>query len=334
MLDHVPGRADKPSGPSRSSRGGEEAATRDWKTPTALTSRTGTYSERSKISKACQECRKRKIRCDGTNPCLPCQQRHTTCQFRQITRRRKKVNEPRPESKAATPSSGVSGTKSPEEQSATEVAEETPRKDLHNSVSAVQRNLPSRGTVQIYFGPTSDFSLTQNIYQQLFTKSVNLEEGEGAREKTTEFLDALPVRHIFFGSVAHQQPRRGEARSNTIGTGPVLIQFELASSLLDRYLSTYYNVTPFLPKSVYRKHLQHLCGATTPEEWNSNYNSVVLLAIAISSQSSRDWQWGEFLFQKVTQETQGNGTLECIQLDILMISLPFSTCCRRYALLC
>ncbi|KAI9473638.1 MAG: fungal-specific transcription factor domain-containing protein [Benjaminiella poitrasii] len=53
--------------------------------------------KRNKVSRACDECRKRKVRCDGAQPCARCQKSSTECIFSNVTPKRgppKKYLEP------------------------------------------------------------------------------------------------------------------------------------------------------------------------------------------------------------------------------------------------
>ncbi|KAI8971543.1 fungal-specific transcription factor domain-containing protein [Mycotypha africana] len=53
--------------------------------------------KRNKVSRACDECRKRKVRCDGAQPCSRCQKSSTECIFSNVTPKRgppKKYLEP------------------------------------------------------------------------------------------------------------------------------------------------------------------------------------------------------------------------------------------------
>ncbi|KAI8387039.1 fungal-specific transcription factor domain-containing protein [Blakeslea trispora] len=44
--------------------------------------------KRNKVSRACDECRKRKVRCDGAQPCARCQKSSTECVFSNVTPKR------------------------------------------------------------------------------------------------------------------------------------------------------------------------------------------------------------------------------------------------------
>ncbi|KAG2230481.1 hypothetical protein INT48_002999 [Thamnidium elegans] len=44
--------------------------------------------KRNKVSRACDECRKRKVRCDGAQPCARCQKSSTECIFSNVTPKR------------------------------------------------------------------------------------------------------------------------------------------------------------------------------------------------------------------------------------------------------
>ncbi|KAI8981687.1 hypothetical protein BDF20DRAFT_818191, partial [Mycotypha africana] len=41
-------------------------------------------SKRVKISRACDECRKRKVKCDGAQPCGRCKKSNTECVFAKL----------------------------------------------------------------------------------------------------------------------------------------------------------------------------------------------------------------------------------------------------------
>ncbi|KAL1901803.1 hypothetical protein Sste5346_001506 [Sporothrix stenoceras] len=157
--------------------------------------------DRSKlrISKACQECRLRKIRCDGGEPCQRCQFRDVACEYRKKARNRMKKSDllaaaggsygasgaassahsndspstsarPRGVSSADTPSSASGGRNS----------------SLQNhSVAATHRASPSV-FLQLYYGPSSNFSLLNAIYHRIEGRQVAAAKAEARKKATAE----------------------------------------------------------------------------------------------------------------------------------------------------
>ncbi|CAK7214566.1 hypothetical protein SCUCBS95973_002190 [Sporothrix curviconia] len=181
--------------------------------------------DRSKlrISKACQECRLRKIRCDGGEPCQRCQFRDIPCEYRKKARNRMKKSDllslsgGDPGSSAARSSQSlrgsddgynshalVQGQGQSQSQSQSQSKTNSPRPPRgpgpyynataavlnrqsqrissadtattspggrsnslqYHSVAATHRASPSV-FLQIYYGPSSNFSLMNNIYHRI-----------------------------------------------------------------------------------------------------------------------------------------------------------------------
>ncbi len=160
--------------------------------------------DRSKlrISKACQECRLRKIRCDGGEPCQRCQLRDVTCVYRKKARIRQKrgdgggadgtvdgagVGKLDPSSDQRQGSQQPQESREPQgllpslhtQQQQQQQQQQRPknragskqhppgRGNLHNaSVAATHRASPSV-FLQLYYGPSSNFALLNAIYHKI-----------------------------------------------------------------------------------------------------------------------------------------------------------------------
>lgn len=163
---------------------------------------------RWRISKACQQCRRRKIRCDGGEPCQHCKQKKLDCEYRVFVRQRKRKHELLSKNEDATagetddgedgddmgiprnsqPSAPVRGkgvavnrkasrSMSGPSHGAAE-GSSSRRNDLVDySVAATHVASPSC-VIQLYYGPHSNFSLMQLMYRQLI-------DGLGATESNS-----------------------------------------------------------------------------------------------------------------------------------------------------
>ncbi|KAF7891785.1 hypothetical protein EAF00_008087 [Botryotinia globosa] len=124
---------------------------------------------RTLIGKACDECRRRKTKCNGGLPCDICRNYGGTCHFRSYVRRRKK-------GKAS--SSREDHDPQGEEDEGVEKISEVSQQPLLPSmlpgdeqygdhITATDDNSSLTSSPQLYDGPPSNFAFLQQIYQQL-----------------------------------------------------------------------------------------------------------------------------------------------------------------------
>ncbi|KAJ5691768.1 transcriptional regulator family: Fungal Specific TF [Penicillium macrosclerotiorum] len=261
-----------------------------------------------RIPKACQECRKRKIRCNGSSPsdmiggatgpwteatesCKTCQQRNTPCVYRDFIRHRRKKHEyyeaPQ-ESQHPRASPGVTQPLS------------RPRSAslMHNfpsSVSATHMASPSC-QMQLYYGPTSHFALMQHIYRDLVSNPTTQQEPSGGVEEAGAGLDLFSFRRIFFGTPdAHEVGK-------TAGLGEVPLMFlpyELAKLFLSRYLATLYHMLPHRPKAYLEQCLERMYNPSPTIHPDTLTKALVLLCMATGSLGTDHFAWGDVLFERV-----------------------------------
>ena len=205
------------------------------------------------------------------------------------------------------------------------------RYSLHNSVSATQMATGSRDVIELYYGPTSDFALTQLLYRDLFQMPNNVPDTpEGTIEEAGDGLDNFQYRLIFFGLPASEAWTNSDNRACRLSTSPLFFPQTLAKSLLDRYLATFYNLAPFLPKQRYQAQLDRMFSADVVQDTSGKARQIILVAIALAALSTDHWQWAEALFRTVRQENQEGQevvNLESVQLDLLMISYQSPDSC-------
>ncbi|KAL4998364.1 fungal-specific transcription factor domain-containing protein [Aspergillus recurvatus] len=250
-----------------------------------------------RIPKACQECRQRKIKCSGENPCKTCRLRRTPCLYREVVRQRKKKHETVRASRFGEgPSDGPSASRPEPGQSG--LHREEPPLGFNNSVSATHMTSPSN-KVQLYYGSTSHFALMHEIYRDLTSHpAVHPEQGPHGRvEEASAGLDMLSFRTIFFGIPA--DPHKDSSRGlGGVDSQVMFLSYELASLFLDSFLATLYGLLPVWPTEVFRRRLKQLYGPR-PTSSTETHHSVLLMALALGALVSEHHAWGDVLYERV-----------------------------------
>lgn len=281
-----------------------------------------------RISKACQECRKRKIRCNGLNPCKTCHLRNTACVYRDFVRHRRKKHEYERSQHNDSPSRKTSIGDGDED--SLDLAQPPGRasssmQDLPNSVSATHMASPSC-QMQLYYGPTSHFSLMQHVYRDLVANPTN-QPGAPSREveQAGAGLDLFSHRRIFFGAPDAHEGGKGSSAGDT---SSMFLPFELAKLFLCRYLSTLYCLVPFRPRAYLDQCLDQLYSFSPALHPDTLSQSALLLVLAIGSLGTEYYAWGEILFERVKASLTAFDdvvNLQTVQISLLMIRLSFLT---------
>ncbi|RAH53576.1 C6 zinc finger domain protein [Aspergillus piperis CBS 112811] len=258
-----------------------------------------------RIPKACQECRKRKIKCNGVNPCKTCELRHTPCIYREVIRQRKKKHQ-YTEAPANDEyiSNGATRADYGARQQSPGVMQPARRRNpsvsltFNNSVSATHMASPSC-KVQLYYGSTSHFALMHEIYRGLVSgnQSAETEEPQGEVEEAGAGLDMFSFRRIFFGTQADSHD------SNKALNGPdanvLFLPYDLAKVFLERFLATLYHLVPFWSKEVFYQQLDHLYRPTPDSRSDKWARSLLLLGLATGSLGTQHHSWGDILYERV-----------------------------------
>lgn len=264
-------------------------------------------STKWRISKACEECRAKKIRCDGGDPCRRCTMRAIDCVYRTKARNRARKGSPAPVSQENHDEPGR-----PAED------DHGPRGLQNHSVAATHRASPSM-LLQLYYGPSSNFSIMNFIYHQL----EGTRPGSGQQKEVEEMgpgLDRFNLRRLYFGDLADS----AESWRVPNDTAAMLVDRDLASRLLERYLSTFWHLMPIWSKDEYRCQLARLY---VPAEMFSSENPdtmIVLLAMALGASMLEEEAVAQFLFQKVKRWSARHDEMvnvQAVQMALLMISL-------------
>ncbi|KZN91513.1 Thiamine repressible genes regulatory protein [Penicillium chrysogenum] len=267
-----------------------------------------------RIPRACQECRKRKIKCNGLTPCKTCQLRNTPCIYRDYIRHRRKKHEYEEAGERNSPRQASSSGVPPSGQHTASVMNDFP-----NSVSATHMASPSC-QMQLYYGPTSHFSLMQHIYRDLISNPTSHPEPSGGVEEAGAVLDLFSFRRIFFGTPDIHESIK------SLGTGELstmFLPYDLAKLFLSRFLSSFYHLMPYRPKMYYEQCLNRLYSSSPTEHLDALTRAIVLLAMATAALGTEHFAWGDVLFERVKASLTAFDdvvNLQTIQISVLMIS--------------
>ncbi|KAL1993761.1 hypothetical protein VTN49DRAFT_2430 [Thermomyces lanuginosus] len=290
----------------------------------------GDSAPRWRISKACQECRRRKIRCDGGEPCQHCRQRQTECLYRGFVRQRRRKRDLVASKASTTPEQreddgigddeGSVGSTTAGEQTLAVHGPAVRNRILQHSVTATHEASPSC-VVQLYYGPSSNFSLMQLMYRQLV--GADQAAGRSTTEQGQEVeevgpgLDLFSHRRLFFGDLAGNQNVPGVNLNSPL----LFIDPSFARQCLERYLSTFYHMTPFVTKDEYRARLNRIFSDSDDLSMDSPNATILLLILAMGAAMLEEEERAEFLFRKAKANYAGFDELvnvQAVQIPLLM----------------
>lgn len=243
----------------------------------------GSGTPQGRNPKACQQCRRRKIRCDGGEPCRHCQQKNVDCEYRGFVRQRKRKHEleVRNDVDASDVGNADSSDKATSQpafpraaQSSSEKSAGAPKSNAalrHTETADGRRNrrrsagLTDYGVaathvaspscvMQLYYGPHSNFSLMQLMYRQLVDglgnskglSNHNSSSSSRQRDEVEEVgpgLDLFSFRRLFFGDLAGNQDASLPGAALDPGSNSL---FFIRESTASRYLERYLSTYYYL----------------------------------------------------------------------------------------
>ncbi|KAJ5219531.1 hypothetical protein N7468_008735 [Penicillium chermesinum] len=270
-----------------------------------------------RIPKACQECRKRKIRCNGANPCKTCHQRNTPCIYRDYTRHRRKkheISDSRRDERDVRSSPESGGLPRPQGASLIQ--------NYPNSVSATHMASPSC-QVQLYYGPTSHFSLMQHVYRDLVANPSAPSRPANDIEEAGAGLDLFSFRRIFFGIPESHETGRSTASGDM---ALMFLPYGLANTLLSGFLSTLYILMPFQPPNKLQAWLEQLYSHSPSAHPDTLTQAIILIILGIASIGTEHDTWADLLYDRTKAlmvPFDDVVNIQTVQISLLMISLSF-----------
>lgn len=280
----------------------------------------------SKIPKACEPCRLRKKRCNGSHPCSHpgCQDSPQTCVYRPKIRNRKSKrdnkNNNNNQSTTQLPLLGsghsVNGS-SPSSwnsrQSVEPSTDQGVQQEVYHSVTETHLSPTSTDSSQLFYGPSSYFAFLQQIHRGVLPSTHN---GLSEQSETRSGLDTFMQRSIFFGTPSRISPEA--IRSESIQLAPV--SREMAREFLESFKTTSYRRLPFYTLSELDGLLETLynpqCARNIPPQTKASF----LAMLAIGALSTPQTDLAETLFTEARREAvilDDAVTLKTLQLSLL-----------------
>ncbi|THV54018.1 hypothetical protein BGAL_0036g00150 [Botrytis galanthina] len=270
---------------------------------------------RTSIGKACDECRRRKTKCNGGLPCVICRKYGETCHFRSYVRRRKK-------GKAS--SSSEHYDPQAEEDEGVEKSSEVSQQPLLPSmlpgdeqygdhITATDNSSPS-SSPQLYYGPPSNFAFLQQIYQQL--KSVVKAPFSSTNPRADDgdtALDWFGYRRLFFGNTSSDLISRSS-------TQMLIVPEHLANSFVDLFISTLGPFFPFISRTRIEGMLQIFYSFPNTSSGSALERGILMAILAVGATLTEHVQLGEDLFLRAKSEMH---TIEDL-VNVQAVQLPFS----------
>ncbi|KAI6828270.1 hypothetical protein KC364_g14718 [Hortaea werneckii] len=208
------------------------------------------------------QCRRRKIRCSGGQPCVYCQDRAPRdCLYRVKNRDRpRKVTAEHRQSSPAQENASSGGRR---ENQNTDRPEE-----LDRSLTAVHHPGMEDST-QLFYGPTSNFAFIQQIHRGVLLKA--------AEKQASNVLDQFVQRSIFFGT-----PSRIDLTSGSLND----VSYPDALALITNYNTTTHNLLPFFAEGELEQLVRELYSVEPLSAQPSQKRAITLAVLALGALST------------------------------------------------
>jgi hypothetical protein len=263
------------------------------------------HSLSSRLRRACEECRRRKLKCDGREPCRSCAKRSSPCVFGQV--RRRKAISPHHQEPVTSPTNFNAG------------------KFLQPFLVTHRESSPGDETIcNAFFGPASDISLLLKLYHLLPSSwAGGSRSGQDEKISANNCLDVFGYRCLIFPNSQHYlNPRTFQDTPLNLS----LLPFTLAKRFLRNYTSTLLYMLPFQPATCLERWLNEIYCLDASKTCSSAQHAVLFAALSIGTTFTEQSHWGERLFQQAKLlATEMSGSLSniyTIQATVLMIRSP------------
>lgn len=213
---------------------------------------------------------------------------------------------------------------------------------MYAGVSATYADSPSR-TLQLYYGPSSNFPMIQHIHQRLRLQKREddgvADEGEQEDpkgiEEMDEGLERFQYRGIFFGKYSDSQEMSFPATSGTgVGGGSgatrshhnddsslLFLPYHLAADFLNKFMTTLQRHLPFVEQTAAEELLAVLYGNLESRELDIGERAILLAVLAIGATLTEYTSWAETLYKRsraLADELHDVVNVHVCQLELLL----------------
>ncbi|WYZ39521.1 hypothetical protein EsH8_III_001435 [Colletotrichum jinshuiense] len=274
-----------------------------------------------KIPKACEPCRRRKIKCSGQKPCRLCESKPSDCVYRlkprvRLSAKNAKATATNSESGHGVPTPGSDHSRLDEvatQRSAEEHQQHVAQTEVYHSVAAAHHAPKSTDSSQLFYGPSSNSAFLQQIHRGLLSGQYGQTHGRDVLEGGPG-LDMFMQRNIFFG-----MPLKINVEPTQPSSCPV--SPTQAAEFVERFKNTHLSSLPFFTCSELDDMLPTLFKQTSDTAVQPQRKTVFLAALALGALSTPQTDAAESLFIHAKKEAaiyEDAVTLPMIQFSILM----------------
>lgn len=277
--------------------------------------------DRTKVPKACEPCRRRKVKCNGEHPCPNCRSRPTECRYRLKPRIRARPSTPSTNPPSITSSNAVESRPRPEPGSERRIEPQDAPSELYGTVVAAAQQAPHQSTdgSQLFYGPSSNFAFLQQLHRIILSSQPGGLTSSCGGQHDDQGLDLFLQRNVFFGvpsrltSETHHLLAQ-HARLPEIAARPLAEQF------LDNFKISSLHLLPFLTHAS----LDALFSSAYSEDAGTQLESqkaiLLPLVLAIGALSTPETELAEALFMYAKWRSamyEDAVTLPMIQISLL-----------------
>ncbi|KAI1422118.1 hypothetical protein F5Y12DRAFT_764596 [Xylaria sp. FL1777] len=271
------------------------------------------------ITKACEVCRKAKLRCDGGTPCQRCvaKDRQADCEYRLRSRIRKPTR--RPQSHTGSEDASPSSHSSQQAKNFSGVAElniiqpepvsgGAAHNEYHQSVAATHEYAPDCiFTSRLFYGPSSAFAFSQQVYRILW-RLADQDHDDNAHPGNSDAvqeggpgISLFKQREIFFGTPARVD-LRFISQSITQLTLREWLPLSEAEQLLEHFNATNHFQHPFFSPSEMTDLLHDVYSNSEASKRSPQVRAVLFATLANGGLTTSNTDLAESLFHRAKQE--------------------------------
>ncbi|PSR75493.1 hypothetical protein BD289DRAFT_379262, partial [Coniella lustricola] len=320
-----------------------------------------------KNPKACEPCRRRKIRCDGATPCNRCGKKPSDCTYRLRTRIRKRKSE---RATAAAPAAAVANGPAPRAEQTIRVpvstgslsspalnrilkvdeAEQDGKVDsaystVYQSVTAAHEHGGGREWTEnsrLYYGPASQFAFLHQVHRGILSSSGSQGQPDREVQEGGAGLDLFLQRSFFFGTASRVDRSLILRPAVSLFPDVPLGQVQV---FLDAYKASINRMVPLFTNEELDVMLQNAFGDAEQNQGRpSQMRALTALILAIGALATPETDAAEMLLQRAKYEAvlfEDTVSLPMIQFSLLLaiyqtdmgrpnlVYLSLGTACRK-----
>ncbi|WDK18244.1 C6 zinc finger domain-containing protein [Colletotrichum graminicola] len=273
-----------------------------------------------KIPKACEPCRRRKVKCSGHKPCRQCENKPSDCVYRLKPRVRLTTKRA---AAAAMDAETVHGASTPgsehsrpdevgSHRSVEEHQQQVAQTEVYHSVAAAHHAPKSTDSTQLFYGPSSNSAFLQQIHRGLLSGQYGQSLARDVQEGGPG-LDMFMQRNIFFGMPLKINVEPVQPTACPISPAQ-------AEEFVAHFKHTHLSTLPFFTPCEMDEMIPALFSNVAESVIQPQRKTVLFAALALGALGTAQTDAAELLFVHAKKEAviyEDSVTLPMIQFSIL-----------------